>query len=176
MLEEITAQKTEQEKVFSIMLDGPLPKPPGKSQSVGPADKAASIKVVKAHIKSNQTPGPTQQKKIGLSDEPPKQPRIEEEPVPDMADAGEDSDDEGIEVKLIDTSPVSKLDSGATNLTTADGAYPEQAKHGLPLDVPGRDSVMMNPRQSDASGMVPDASMDVNLFHSDLDRSGQGNN
>ena len=72
MLEEITAQKTEQEKAFNIMLDGPTPKPTGKSQSVGPADKAAAIKVVKAHMKSNQSPGPTQLKKVGLSDEPPK--------------------------------------------------------------------------------------------------------
>jgi len=43
-----------------------------------------------------------------------------------MPDAGEDSDEEGIEVKLIDTSPVkTKVDSAATNLTGTDGAYPE---------------------------------------------------
>ena len=141
-----------------------------KKAKISSADKASLIKVIlaeKGPAKAENDLGP--KLKMAITTETvPKQPEVKLQ----MIDAEQDSDDEVIDVKPLDAI-ISPLGKSATDPTTTETyAYPLQPKHSLPLNIPGRDSLMLNSeaKPTDASRDVsmPNVSLEGNVFVSEL--------
>ena len=86
--------------------------------------------------------------------------------------AGQDSDDEQIEVKPLEEIIDRQNKSATTNqLTSSDGGqYPMRGKHSLPLQVQARDSLMMYSDAKPNEQTFHDASLEGNLHLSALSK------